>query len=276
MASAYASSSSDFTLDGPSWRLQHLGRSQQLSTSHLGGSGGFATWTNVPPVGVPDPVIANQMKSGRRVLTGPVSGHAAEPFGEGGKRVLGPHSSEPGGYGKLAYPEISGARSTDIGKPQGLKRVESRARRDTPAVSDPNALVGYTTFKPEGCKYFPGRNNIAYSAWKPEELSRAEYGDWNWNTKLGFRKVKVMENGEPKRTESTPVAFPGYKGYPADLQAGTGTRIDYALKTNGGSFTLKTQHPDVVASRANRAAASVAPVAQSGGTQPTLYRRGTY
>jgi len=261
-----------FQLDGPSWRLQHLGRSQNMAASNFA-TGGFANWTNVPSQPRNDPMIQDQLKSGRRFLTGPVSGTVAEPFGEGGKRVIGPHYSEGGGYGKRIYPEISGARSTDEPAPHGLKFVESRARRTTPAVSNPNAVVQHTTFKPEGCAYFPSRNNVHYSAWKPEELKKAEYGDWDWNTKLGFRKVKMMEDGNPKRVEATPVAFPGYAGYPADL-ASDGSRIDYALKKNGGSFTLKTQHPDVVASRANRAAASVAPVSNS--TQPTLYRRGTY
>ena len=52
------------------------------------------------------------------------------------------------------------------------------------------------------------------------------------------------------------------------------TRIDYALKQNGHNmgFTLKTQHPDVVASRAARAGASLVPVS----TQKVYYRRGTY
>ena len=266
-----SSATSDFVLDGPSWRLQHLGRSQETGRSHLG-TGGFAHWTDVPREPRFDPIIADQLKSGRRVLTGPVSGVASEPFGDGGKRIVGPHTSDPGGYGKRIYPEISGARSSDVAKAQGLKRVESRARRDTPAVSNPNTVVGFTEFKPEGCRKFEDRNTVNYSAWKPQELNRAEYGDWNWNTKLGFRKVKMMESGEPKRVESTPVAFPGYKGYPPDLDAQT-QRIDYALKANGGSFTLKTQHPDVVASRANRASASIPPPSS---TQPTLYRRGIY
>ena len=72
---------------------------------------------------------------------------------------------------------------------------------------------------------------------------------------LGFRKVNMMPSGEPKRTEATPVAFPGYAGYPPDRDAATGTQLDYALKAHGGTFTLKTQHPDVVSSRAKRASA---------------------
>lgn len=267
----------NFTVDGPSWRLQSLHHSPCIAPSNLT-TGGFKNWTDVPRLPRDDPMIQDQLRPGRRNVTGPSSsepfGLGAEPFGESGKKVVGPHYSEAGGYGKRIYPEITGARSTDERPPHGLKRVESRARRDTPGVSDPNAVVAYTVLRPEGCKMFEGRNTVQYSAWKPEELNRAEYGDWNWNTKLGFRKVKLMESGEPKRVESTPVAFPEYKGYPPDLDS-HGNRIDYALKKNGGSFNLKSQgHPDVIASRANRANASVTPVSAS--TQPTLYRRGIY
>jgi len=154
---------------------------------------------------------------------------------------------------------------------RGVKRVQSRARRDERSVSDPNAIAGYGgDQKPESVKMFEGRNQVKYQAWKPQELDHAEYGDWNWNTQCGFRKVYMLPNGEPKRTESTPVAFPGYKGYPPDRQAGSNTRIDYALKVNGGSFAIKTQHPDVLASRANRAAASQVDKV----VRPEIYRTG--
>jgi hypothetical protein len=277
MASIGPPPPANFSVDGPSWRLQSLHHSPCIAPSNLT-TGGFKNWTDVPRLPRDDPMIQDQLRPGRRNVTGPSSsepfGLGAEPFGESGKKVVGPHYSEAGGYGKRIYPEITGARSTDERPPHGLKRVESRARRDTPGVSDPNAVVAYTVLRPEGCKMFEGRNTVQYSAWKPEELNRAEYGDWNWNTKLGFRKVKLMESGEPKRVESTPVAFPEYKGYPPDLDS-HGNRIDYALKKNGGSFNLKSQgHPDVIASRANRANASVTPVSAS--TQPTLYRRGIY
>ena len=248
----------NFTVDGPSWRLQSLHHSPCIAPSNLT-TGGFKNWTDVPRLPRDDPMIQDQLRPGRRYVTGPSSsepfGLGAEPFGESGKKVVGPHYSEAGGYGKRIYPEITGARSTDERPPHGLKRVESRARRDTPGVSDPNAVVAYTVLRPEGCKMFEGRNTVQSSAWKPEELNRAE-------------------SGEPKRVESTPVAFPEYKGYPPDLDS-HGNRIDYALKKNGGSFNLKSQgHPDVIASRANRANASVTPVSTS--TQPTLYRRGIY
>lgn len=266
---AASSMSSDISM--PSWRLQSRAHPERLASTL--GDGGFATWTDVPRLPRDDPLIADQLKSGRRYLTANASGHISEPFGEGGKRVVGPHSSEPSGYGKRIYPEISARRGVDDQGPHGLKRVQSRARRDDAAVSNPNAIVGYTEFKPESVQMFPGRNTVDYSAWKPQELHKAEYGDWNWNTKLGFRKVKIMESGEPKRVEATPVAWPGYRGYPADLDAATGTRIDYSLKANGGSFTIKKQHADVIASRANRAAASVAP-SRANDAPPTLYRRG--
>ena len=37
------------------------------------GVGNFRGWTSVPPVGVPDPFIADQVRPGRRVLTGPIN-----------------------------------------------------------------------------------------------------------------------------------------------------------------------------------------------------------
>lgn len=79
----------------------------------------------------------------------------------------------------------------------------------------------------------------------------------NWNTACGFRKVARLPNGEPKRSLAHPVAWPAYPGYPPDREAATGTRIDYALARNGGHFgTAMKEHPDLVASRDNRVAAS--------------------
>jgi hypothetical protein len=253
--------------DRPSWRLQHLGRVPNQTHSVLG-SGGFALWTDVPPVGVPDPLQKGQMRFGIRTeatgLCGPRSGFAPEPFPDNGRRMVTQLVGYAGAEGKRAYPELSGARSTAEQNPRGLKRVESRARRDVPSHANPNEIAHHSTggvdavsFRPEKVKMFPDRNQVSYRAWVPTELGRSEYGDWNWNQHLGFRRVQMMSDGEPKRSESHPVAFPGYKGYPPDRQAGTNTRIDYALKAHGGSFTIKSQHPDVLASRANRAAASM-------------------
>ena len=71
-------------------------------------------------------------------------------------------------------------------------------------MSDPNAIAGFGgDAKPESVKFFPGHNQVNYQAWQPEQLSRAEKGDWNWNSQLGFRKLSVTSTGEPKRTEST-------------------------------------------------------------------------
>lgn len=229
------------------------------------------------------------MRSGRRVLHGPVSDHAPEPYA-GGKRIVGPHQSEGSYGGKRRFPELVGARSTAEISYGGLKRVESRARSDDPSLSDPNTSVKGSFAKPESVKMFQGTNQVNYKAWVPEGLKKAEYGDWGWNSRppvsmapgelpsgLGFRKVKLNDNREPVRGLEQPVAWPGYKGYPPAREAATNTRIDYALKMNGrhGGFTLKKQHPDVLESRANRAAASAPPHSHSGGAS-LMFTRGAY
>ena len=238
-----AGSSSTYTLDGPNWRLQHLGRAD-TSSSYLS-SGGFAKWTDVPPVGVPDPVIADQNRVGRRHLTGPTSGPALEPMNDRGKRMASSHPGQPGSEGKRPFPEVAGVRSTNEVTYRGVKHVESRARRDTAGIADPNAVAAYGgDQKPESVKMYDGRNQVQYQAWKPDQLGKAEYGDWNWNTQQGFRRVYMTASGEPKRTDSTPVAFPGYKGYPPDRNAATGTRIDYVrvTPTLNASMTYMTLH----------------------------------
>lgn len=79
--------------------------------------------------------------------------------------------------------------------------------------------------------------------------------------------------GKPRRGLENPVAWPSYPGYPPTLHAATNTRVDYALKQNGrqGGFTIKTQHPDVLQSRSQRANASV-PTPKG----VVHYRRGVY
>ena len=117
------------------------------------------------------------MRSGRRVLHGPVSDHAPEPYA-GGKRIVGPHQSEGSYGGKRRFPELVGARSTAEISYGGLKRVESRARSDDPSLSDPNTSVKGSFAKPESVKMFQGTNQVNYKAWVPEGLKKAEYGDW--------------------------------------------------------------------------------------------------
>ena len=184
-----------------------------------------------------------------------------------------PHHGELGGSGKRSFPELVGQRSTDEGRARGLKRVQSRARSDVPATSDPNGAV--TSYKKgvESVKMFPGTNRADYHCWVPEELKRAEKGDWNWNTRLGFRRVNMTADGEPRRGLEHPVAWPNYAGYPPNRDAATGTRIDYALKIHGANrgFTIKSQHPDAIESRKNRASASQPPP-----KVPTHYRKGIY
>jgi hypothetical protein len=280
--------------EAPSWSLQRK-RSIEMPTGTPASASAklfegsfFQGWTDVPFMPRQDPYISDQLRPGKRVdLVRPVSDHAQEPFA-GGKRIVGPHHSVGGFDGKRAFPHISGARCMTEVSYGGLKRVESRARSDVPSLADPNTAVKDATYKPESVKMFDGTNQVKYRCWQPQDLGKAEYGDWNWNSRppvsmapgegasgLGFRKVRLTESGEPRRSLEQPVAWPGYKGYPPALQAGTNTRIDYALKVNGRheGFTLKTQHPDVLESRANRAAAS-APGGKSG--SGLVFTRGAY
>lgn len=270
--------------EAPSWRLQGKVRPMQpqerptpaAQSAGLFDSGNFLKWTDVPKMPMQDSYISDQTRYGKRTtasgLTAPFSSPMPEPF-IGGRKQIQAHHGVPAGYGKRAFPELVGQRSTDEGRVRGLKRVESSARSDVPATSDPNSAVkGY--FKGvESVKMFPGTNRADYRCWLPEELGKAEKGDWNWNQQLGFRKVNLNASGEPRRGLENPVAWPNYKGYPPTFQAGTGTRLDYALKMHGANqgFTLKVQHPDVVESRRNRASASQMPP-----QVPTHYRKGIY
>ena len=82
----------NFTVDGPSWRLQSLHHSPCIAPSNLT-TGGFKNWTDVPRLPRDDPMIQDQLRPGRRYVTGPSSsepfGLGAEPFGESGKKVVG-------------------------------------------------------------------------------------------------------------------------------------------------------------------------------------------
>ena len=130
----------------------------------------------------------------------------------------------------------------------------------TAAESNPNTILKeFLPDRTQGVKMFAGQNDVDYNCWEPPNLNKAKGGDWNWNTKFGFRKVAMLPSGEPKRQLAHPVAWPGYPGYPPDREAATGTRIDYAnakYGVNGGFKTKCAEHPDLVTSRANRVAAS--------------------
>jgi hypothetical protein len=77
------------------------------------------------------------------------------------------------------------------------------------------------------------RLQVDYQCWQPATLNKSEKGDWNWNQQLGFRKVKLTEAGEPRRSMETPVAWPNYVGYPPTHDPRSGQLIDYGLKMHG-------------------------------------------
>lgn len=255
-----AAANQNTTAAAPSWSLQTKHRcsiatktpSAQCADIFGGSSvGNFHRWTNVPPVGVPDPYIADQVRPQRRVvstgLIAPMSSHAPEPFAGGKLCNIEPQQGHYSGYGKRSFPELVGSRSTDERRAGGLKRVESRARSDEAALADPNTAVKMKINKVESVKMFKGTNQVDYHCWVPTELARAEKGDWNWNQSLGFRRVNMTAAGEPRRSLEHPVAWPGYHGYPPEYpstpsgmstpsgtrSAASNTRIDYSLKMNG-------------------------------------------
>jgi len=207
-----------------------------------------------------DPHTAEQMRQGR--VTFPNYKHTASGYdpnkAAAGKRITQLPEQPVHFDEKFHYPHLSNNKSTTEALPRGVMQVESRAKRMTRAEADPNKVV--TEFVPrgvEGVRMFEGRNDVGYNCWEPENLNKAKGGDWNWNTKFGFRKVSKLETGEPKRNLEHPVAWPSYPGYPPDREAATNTRIDYALARHGGTFkTTQSLHPDVLTSRVNRVAAS--------------------
>ena len=270
-----------------SWGLQTKARASipeqtpAAQSAAMFGTHVWKFWTDVPSQPKHDPFIADQMRPLRHHCPGPSSSPAPEPFG-GGKRQISAASSEPHPAGKRAFPEIVGRMSTEEAKPKGLRYVQSRARHTHAVLADPNTAVQDAVFKPESVKMFKGFNEVNYHCWLPHELAKAEKGDWNWNNSLGFRKVNLTTDGEPRRGLENPVAWPTYKGYPPSRDT-SGQAIDYALKVHGrqGGFTLKTQNADVLESRRNRAAASNTRITPGGAsamsqTAPQLYKRGAY
>ena len=256
----------------PNWHLQSRRRAQPHES--LLNDGGFREWTNVPPVGVPDvsaarleppalppsrqarrrarsglrrpwafeslprqPHIANQMKYGRRYEYEPQVSVASDPWGLGaGKRIVAPHEHAPVYDGRRHYPTAHGLQSTEEQQSRGVKCVPSRAKRAEAGGANPNQVAKHVSTGVEGVKMFPGSNSKDYNCWEPQDLHKAQGGDWGWNTQFGFRKVAKQPNGEQVRAAAHPVAWPLYPGYPPDREAATGTRIDYALARNGGIF----------------------------------------
>ncbi|KAL1508519.1 hypothetical protein AB1Y20_004619 [Prymnesium parvum] len=241
-----------------SWRLQSKKRATPSSPSLLS-TGGFAAWTNVPPVGVPDPHIQDQMRRGR--ASGPTlsSRMSVNPVdSQGGKRIttLSEHPAKIDS--KRHFPHLANVTSSKEQVSRGIKQVHTPAKGIAATGSNPNSVARESHRESnQRVRMFPGRNDVAYNCWEPADLHKASNGDWNLNTKYGFRKVSMSESGEPKRSLEHPVAWPSFKGYPPDKDARSGVRIDYALERYGGIFrSMPPPHPDLVASRANRASAS--------------------
>jgi len=258
---AYSHSEQLSTADTtPGWRLQSRRTIEQPPS--LLNTGGFRAWTNVPPVGQPDPHTADQLRIGRKVFPhfqATPSSH--DPYKIGAGKRITTLAEQPYKWDeKHHFPGLANAQSHDEARSRGIKQVDSRAKRTTAGLSDPNSVVReFMPDRPIGVKMSnPNPNDVNYNCWEPQHLGKALHGDWNWNTRCGFRKVAHDEGtGEPLRNLEHPVAWPTYPGYPPDRQAGTNTRIDYALAKHGGTFKqMQSQHPDLVTSRQNRVAAS--------------------
>ena len=136
MASAGTGEFPQNRLDTPSWRLQGRTRLQTAESSLS--RGGFAAWTDVPPIGVRDVQTADQDRGGRRHYPHlPGMGREADPLG-GGKACPRPPVGRDRPEGKRAFSreERPGAQLTPAEMRQGgLKRVNPPA---PPATSNPN------------------------------------------------------------------------------------------------------------------------------------------
>lgn len=104
-----------------------------------------------------------------------------------GKRTFPERPADIKYEGKRHYTEVPGSRP--IHKSEGLKTVDSRAKRLTAADSNPNTVSAHEILRPEGVKSFQGVNDTPYSCWMPETLDRAQKGDWTLNTRFGNRKI---------------------------------------------------------------------------------------
>jgi len=258
MAAFSNSTSLSATDTHSNWRLQSKRRIEPKPS--VLDTGGFLSWTDVPPVGVTDPHTRDQMRQGKATFpTFKPSVSGNDPYKEAAGKRITRLPPQPTKYDeRFHFPHMINARTTSEIEPRGVKQVDSRAKSMRRGESDPNTIITHVIpGRQEGVRMFPGGNDVDYNCWEPPNLNKAKGGDWNWNTKFGFRKVAKMDNGEPKRQLAHPVAWPSYPGYPPDRDAATDTRIDYALAKHGGTFKVTgVQHPDLVTSRANRVAAS--------------------
>lgn len=248
-------------LDGPRWRLQSRARARTAESSLS--TGGFAAWTDVPPVGTFDHQLADQTRYGRMHFPG-LPGHAREAdLSAGGKRVVPERIPRDRAEGKRIFTATASHSSEARQRRGGLRRVHPPG---PPATANPNYRHDVSLRpKPQGVRISGGgRNDVKYQCWRPEQLQSAFGGDWNLNTRYGVRKVTTLPNGVPKRAMETPVAWPSYAGYPPDRDPRTNKPVDYALSIHGGFFKeMKAKHPDVLRSHNNRLAASNPPASYS-------------
>ena len=111
----------------PNWRMQSKRRIDP-GPSALSAGGNFATWTNVPPVGVPDPHTAAQMRLGRTTFPHfkpTVSGK--DPYAvAAGKRITTLPDHPDKGDGRFHYPHLTNAGSMTEVVSRGVRCVSRR------------------------------------------------------------------------------------------------------------------------------------------------------
>ena len=106
----------------PSWRLQSKRRIEPRTS--LLDTGGFTSWTQVPPVGIPDPHTREQMRLGKKTYPDfkpSLSGN--DPYGDAGKRCGGLMEHPSKFDSKLSFPHLSNVRSTGETALRGVKQV---------------------------------------------------------------------------------------------------------------------------------------------------------
>merc|ERR1712060_672040 len=226
-------------LDKPNWHLQSKRRVEPQPS--LLNTGGFLSWTNVPPVGTSDPYNADEQRSQRRMVNRPRSGH--QPNQIGGRLHVQPqkHDADPA-EGKRTFPTTRVQSAPP--RASGVRRVHM----DHPALANPNAAGGgCAPARSAGVKTI-NQNAAFYRIWNPGELNTAEW-------KPGVRIARDAA-GRHMRALERPMAWPADENYPPCRDA-SGALVDYALAFHGGAF--RTMPKDVLDSRQSHRNTSARP-----------------
>lgn len=107
----------------PNWRIQSKKRSSHEQS--LLSTGGFPSWTNVPPIGVPDQVIKEQLKRGRTIFSQAyATSSGQDPQKSKGGKLVTRLGEQPIKFNeKMHFPRLNNATSSQEQVPRGVKQV---------------------------------------------------------------------------------------------------------------------------------------------------------